>query len=181
MWLVTLLATVVLVDFASGLVHWVEDTFWEESTPVFGSWMVTPNVVHHQDATAFVTKSWFESSWDLLAIGALVALSASWLDELKWPVWVFIVFGVNANQIHKWSHTPNFRLPVPVRILQGLWLLQGSKHHAHHHRGDKNSAYCLITPFLNPILDALGFWRALERATIPLFGAPRRIDIADGT
>ena len=33
------------------------------------------------------------------------------------------------------------------------------------------------TPFVNPVLDRLGFWRGLERVLVPLFGAPRREDL----
>ena len=46
-----------------------------------------------------------------------------------------------------------------------------------HHSGEKNTRYCVVTPFVNPVLDRLGFWRGLERVLVPLFGAPRREDL----
>lgn len=176
-WLVTLAATLALVDFVSGLVHWAEDTFFVESTPVVGRWLVVPNVIHHENATAFVSNSWLASSWDLLAVGALVGVAAWHFDALAWPAWLFIVLGVNANQIHKWNHMPPARRPAAIRLLQRLHVLQSSSHHAAHHRGKKNTHYCVITPFVNPILDWTGFWRALEGITVPGLGAPRRVDL----
>jgi len=177
MWLITLIATLALVDFVSGIVHWAEDTFGTHSAPIVGRWIVMPNEVHHRDATAFVSNTWLASSWDLLAVGALVALATWHLDAWSWATWLFIVLGVNANQIHKWNHSPAANRPASIRFLQRVYLLQSSWHHAAHHRGAKNTSYCVITPFVNPILDSIGFWRALETITVPLFGAPRRSDL----
>jgi len=166
------------VDLVSGLVHWVEDTFWTEKTPLLGRWVVTPNVLHHHAPSAFVEKSWLESSWDLLLVG-LGILAVAWATHcLNWQVWLFVVFGANATQIHKWTHLPARRLPWAVRALQRVRILQSATHHAAHHRGAKNSAYCVITPWVNPVLDRLGVWRALERLLVRKGAAPRRVDLA---
>ncbi len=167
---------ILLADFVSGAVHWAEDTFGGESTPVVGRWIVKPNVLHHRDGGAFVTNSWLASSWDLLVIGLLVLTAAWWLGLLTWHVWLFVGIGVNANQIHKWSHAPRSRVPKLVRVLQKVGILQSPAHHAGHHRGDKNIRYCVVTDFLNPILDSLGWWRTLERL-VPLWATPRRQDM----
>jgi ubiquitin-conjugating enzyme E2 variant len=55
--------------------------------------------------------------------------------------------------------------------------MQSATDHAGHHCGDKNTDYCVVTPFANPLLDRIGFWRGLERVLVPLFGAPRREDL----
>jgi ubiquitin-conjugating enzyme E2 variant len=94
-------------------------------------------------------------------------------------VWVFAIVGANANQVHKWNHMPKDRRPLLIRGLQQLRLLQSPRDHAAHHRGEKNTAYCVITPFLNPLLDATRFWRGLEKLTVPWIGAPRREDLLD--
>jgi hypothetical protein len=36
-----------------------------------------------------------------------------------------------------------------------------------------------VTPYTNPLLDKIGLWRGLERALVPVFGAPRRDDLRD--
>lgn len=65
-------------------------------------------------------------------------------------------------------------MPRPIRILQRLGILQGPAGHAVHHRLDKDTACCVITPCLNPLLDGLGFWRTLERLVVRPDWAPRR-------
>ncbi len=175
-WALQIPCAILLADLLSGLVHWAEDTFGTETTPVVGPWIVAPNVLHHTDGSAFVAKSWFASSWDLALVALLsVALSIAggWFGS---GVVVFVLLGANANQLHKWCHAAA-RAPLPVRAAWRLGLLQGPGHHARHHRGDKHAAYCVVTPFVNPVLDRLGFWRALERVIVPFVGAPRRDDL----
>ena len=168
---------ILAVDFASGLLHWAEDTFWSEKTPVLGRWIVTPNVLHHRDGGAFIRNSWLQSSWDLMAAGLLILGTTWFLNALSWHVWLFVALGVNANQIHKWAHLAPPGVPVCIRLLQRIHLLQSPTHHAIHHRGDKNSSYCVITEVLNPLLNRVGFWRGLEWALVPVWSAPRRTDI----
>jgi hypothetical protein len=168
---------ILIADLVSGLVHWTEDTFWTEKTPVVGNWIVRPNLLHHRDGHAFTRNSWLQSSWDLVLAGALILLVAGLLNLDSWPVWLFVVIGANANQIHKWAHMPPAAVPAWVNLLQRLHLLQSASHHAAHHRGGKDSNYCVITEVMNPVLDRIGFWRVLERILVPLWGAPRRTDI----
>lgn len=166
----------VLVDFVSGFVHWAEDTFGAESTPIVGPWIVTPNVLHHRDPGAFVSKRWFASNWDLALVGVIVVAVAAMTGHLGAPVVLFAIAGANANQIHKWNHVPG-RAPWYVRGLWATGLLQRPRHHARHHAGRKNTHYCVVTPFVNLVLDHIGFWRALERIVVPITGAPRREDL----
>ncbi len=171
------LLVVLCVDFLSGLVHWAEDTFWTEDTPLLGRWVVRPNVLHHADGAAFVHDSWLESSWDLALAAWLLLLACAAAGCLTWHAWLFAALGANANQFHKWAHAPRREVPAPVRWLQRLRLLQPPSHHAAHHRGQRNTAYCVVTVLLDPVLDRLGFWRALEALLVPPGGAPRRPDL----
>jgi plasmanylethanolamine desaturase len=168
-----LVAVWLLVDFVSGVVHWAEDSYGGETTPVIGRWVVAPNVLHHRDASAFVRSSWFASSWDLAAVGATILAVAGLAGVLTWHVALFVLIGANANQIHKWNHMRHSSVPLAIRALQRLRLLQSSRHHAQHHRGAKNSHYCVITEVLNPLLDRVGWWRMLERLLAPVLGLPR--------
>ena len=177
--LIEAVSVVLLLDFVSGLVHWAEDTFWVEDTPVIGPWIVRPNVLHHHDASAFTRKTWLQSSWDLLTVGFLIIAAAGYWNWLSWQVWLFVAIGVNANQIHKWNHMPSRNVPAPVRALQKIWLLQSANHHAVHHHGEKNRHYCVVTNVLNPLLDRLRFWHGLESIFVPMWGAPRREDLRD--
>ena len=165
---------VLLADLVSGTVHWAEDTFGSEKTPLIGKWVIRPNLEHHRDAGAFTRKTWLESSWDLLGAGAALLCVAAWQGLLTWHVWLFTLLSVNANQIHKWNHLPPARVPRPVLLMQRLRLLQSRRQHLEYHRGAKDRCYCVITDFVNPVFDRLRVWRLLERLLAPIFGAPRQ-------
>jgi ubiquitin-conjugating enzyme E2 variant len=163
-----------LADFVSGVVHWAEDSYGTEATPVIGRWVVAPNVLHHRDPLAFVGKSWIGSSWDLAIAGVAIVAVAALAGVLTWHVALFALLGANANQIHKWNHMRRASIPPPIRAMQRLHLVQSAHHHVQHHRGTKDSHYCVITNVLNPILDGAGFWRMLERLLAPALGMPRQ-------
>lgn len=169
--------TLLAIDFVSGIVHWAEDTFFTEDTPLFGEWLVKPNVLHHEQPAAFITKSWWQSSWDLV-IAALVISGVAYLtNHLNWQLLLFCFLAANANQLHKYAHLSTKQTPRLVRFFQNAGILQKARHHALHHSGEKNQAYCVITPYLNPVLDYLGFWRRLEKILLYFLPAPRRKDL----
>ena len=171
------IATCVLVtDFVSGLLHWLEDAYGREDFPITGRLFTKPNMLHHQNPRAFVRNSWWRSSWDLLCISAAIVFIAWLFGCLTWHVWLFAALGTNANQIHKWAHRSQQENGWLISFLQYCRILQSPRHHAHHHSDPKNSHYCVLTDFLNPVLDRMGFWTALERMIWRLFGIPRRPD-----
>lgn len=180
------LAVVLLADFVSGLFHWVEDSFWSEATPLVGPWLVAANTEHHRDGLAFVAKTWWQSSWDLVLGGVVVCGAAFACGLLTWHVVLFAALVANANQFHKWAHMELFgkkvpkgarRAPLLVRWLQRAHVLQSPRHHAVHHRGRKNTHYCVITEWVDPVLDRVGFWRGLDRLFLTPRNAPRRLDL----
>jgi hypothetical protein len=171
-----IVVTVLIADFVSGLFHWLEDAYGRPDWPVIG-WLITqPNILHHHDPRYFARHSWFHSSWLLLCISILIVAVAWCCDLLTWHVWLFAILGANANQIHKCAHrSPAENGPV-ISFLQRIWLLQTPRHHAHHHTNPKNSHYCVLTNFVNPIVDRIRLWVALEAAVRTLFRLRRRVD-----
>jgi plasmanylethanolamine desaturase len=169
-------AAVVLADFISGLVHWAEDAYARADTPIIGRWIANANIEHHAKPRAFVARSWLSSSWDLLLVGTGIIAFTWWTETLSWAVWVFVLFAVNANQIHKWAHQNPRENPLLVTWLQRARLLQTQRHHARHHSGKKNTHYCSITNFVNPVLERLNFWERVERFNEFAFGLKRRPD-----
>jgi hypothetical protein len=152
-----------LADFITGFIHWLEDSFWSPETPILGKWVVIANLAHHQNGQDFLKKSWLESSWDLLLAGIITLGVATFSHKVSWELLLLTVILINANQIHKWAHITRFEnKPYLIGLLQKLYILQRTDHHGQHHRKPNNSHYCTVTNLLNPVLDKLHFWRALE-------------------
>jgi hypothetical protein len=176
-----IIVTVLIGDFVSGFFHWLEDAYGREDWPITGRLITKYNILHHHDPRHFTRNSWLESSWIMLCIIGLIVLAAWALGVLTWQVWLFAALGVNINQIHKWAHrTPaeNGRL---ITVCHRLHLLQTPRHHAGHHTDPKNSHYCVLTNFLNPVLDWIRFWQGLEWVIWKLFRVRRREDASVGT
>ncbi len=169
---------VLLADFFSGLVHWAEDAYVRRDTPVVGKWIGEANIEHHVRPRAFVVRGWWASSWDLLLTSALVLMGAWWIKALTWKVWLFAAVSTNANQIHKWAHRAPHENGRVITMLQKFKLLQTQRHHAQHHSGQKNSHYCSITNFLNPLLEEINFWQGVEYVIEKTLGYKRKPDIS---
>jgi ubiquitin-conjugating enzyme E2 variant len=87
---------------------------------------------------------------------------------------LFALLVANANQIHKWAHMNSAEVPPLVRWLQQAHILQTPRHHGRHHSGARTTHYCVITNFLNPLLEEVMFWSRMERAIERLIRARRR-------
>ena len=164
-----LAGVVLLADLVSGVVHWAEDAYARfkpvRKLPLINT-IALENDLHHRRPRDFLARSWWASSWDLVLLGSGVLLAACLLDRMSAAVLLFVLLAVNANQIHKWTHRHPRENPWWVTQLQRLYLLQTPRHHGRHHQGDKNTHYCVVTNFLNPLLEEVDFWRRLEK----LFG-----------
>lgn len=158
------LGIILLADFVTGVIHWLEDSFWSPETPILGKWIVEPNLAHHQNGQAFLQKTWWQSSWDLVLVSLLLVTVCIAFNVFTWEIALFALITANANQIHKWAHMTNKNpsKPAIIQFLQRIYLLQTPMHHGQHHRKPNDSHYCTVTNFLNPILDSLKFWRGLE-------------------
>lgn len=166
------------VDFLSGVFHWLEDAYGSPFWPVVGRHVTKPNILHHYVPRSFVTNSWYLSSRLLLLICSLLALTALALDVFSWQVALGLLIGVNANQVHKWSHRTRHENGPFVVFLQRARLVQSPSHHHRHHIAGKDSHYCVLTDFLNPVLDGIGFWRGVEWVIFRMTGVRRRNDEA---
>lgn len=171
-----LFGSIVLADLVSGLVHWFEDTYVHAKMPLVGKWLgqiAADNRLHHEKPRAFLQKTWWQSSWDLVLVSSLLVLGAWWLKKLDAAVLLFTVLTANANQIHKWTHQSPAEKGWLIHRLQKLYILQTPREHGRHHSGEKDSHYCTITNFTNPILEKLRFWKRLEWMLEHGFGIKR--------
>ena len=174
--LLRIIVTWFVMDVISGFVHWSEDSYGHPSIPFVGRHVTKPNLLHHYRPRAFVANSWYSSS-DLLLVACLASLLiALALGRLTPMVVLAAVLGANANQIHKWSHRTPGENGAMIVAMQGLKLIQSPGHHNGHHSDGKDSRYCVLTDFINPILDWCHFWRGLEFWIWRIFGVKKRND-----
>ncbi|HXI70421.1 MAG TPA: fatty acid desaturase CarF family protein [Verrucomicrobiae bacterium] len=174
--LLKFLATVFAAEFAAGFVHWFEDAYVREHTPVIGKFVGRPNTIHHHYPRHMTRNSWWHSSWDLVLIATVLLVAAWAVGWLTWQVWLFAILAANANEFHKWAHRTRKENGRVISFLQEIKILQTSRHHALHHTDPKNSHYCTITNALNPVLDAMRFWEGLEWLLAKTIRLPRQPD-----
>lgn len=170
-------ALYLLADLITGAFHWAEDTLGTEDTWLWGPLFVRPNIRHHEDPQFMNTIPWYINNLPIVGGVATFLLATALLGGLSWQAWVLALFVGITQQVHRFQHRPTVRLPRPVLRLMRLGLFQNARHHWRHHTAPHTSCYCVLTPWLNPALDRIGFWRGLERILAPVFGAPRRPDI----
>ena len=167
---------VMLADFAAGVVHWIEDAYVREDTPLIGSFIGKANVIHHHLPRYMTRNNWWQSSWDLLCLSALMVAGAWALGVLTWQVWLFAAISTNANEVHKWSHQTRKENGRIISFLQDAHVFQTPHHHAVHHTNPKNVRYCPITNLVNPILDGIRFWDGVEWVLTRTISLHRRPD-----
>jgi hypothetical protein len=170
---------ILAVDAITGVIHWACDTWGSPRTPWLGPGLIRSFREHHRDPTAICRHDWIEVNREpALAAGlgfVLLGLLPGWAGEhpaLHAFAWTLLSFGAIANQVHRWAHEA--RRPAAVRWLQRSGLVLSPARHARHHRVPHAAAYCIANGWLNGPLDALGFWRALERGIRTGFPGRRR-------
>jgi ubiquitin-conjugating enzyme E2 variant len=171
-------------DLASGLVHWGFDTWGSGETPIVGKTFIIPFRVHHSDPMD-ITRHGFAATNGHTALVASPVLALALLLPGSWaitPALMVLVLSMCAgvfatNQFHKWAHEET---PAGwVQWLQRSHLVLGRAHHALHHARPYARNYCITSGWLNGALDAVGFFRGLERAITAVTGAkPRRDDLS---
>jgi ubiquitin-conjugating enzyme E2 variant len=176
-------AGVLAADFVSGLVHWACDTWGSEHSRWFGSSLIRSFREHHRRPQAMVAHDWIEVNGEAATAAAaffalmLLGGPAAWLREHPGAytfAWATISVGALSNQLHQWTHRP--APPRLARILQRAGLILSLRRHAPHHRAPCVNRYCISTGWMNEPLDAIHFWRGLERAIRWSTGAEPRAD-----
>lgn len=154
-----------LADFLSGLFHWIEDRFGpgREHWPVLGRLIFRPNLAHHDDPTLFLEAGFIGRNWTTWAVVAPLAAVLFWLFGSQVWIWTAAVGGAFANEVHAWAHRKTWA-PKWAHKLQGWGVIQSPKHHAVHHVPPYARNYCIISDWLNPVLDGLRFWSLIESA-----------------
>lgn len=147
-----------IADFLSGFWHWIEDRYFDESWPIIGKYIAKPNTLHHAQPSAFLANDYWTRNWTTILPAAVACLLfPSW--------WLVFLFVSQANEIHAWAHQ---RCSSWVRALQETGILQSPRHHGEHHRSPFDVKYCVMSDWLNPILDYFQVWRWMEYFISPI-------------
>lgn len=156
-------------DFISGLVHrWEDRALTGQSRMAFLNRVRADNERHHLRPQALCEGTWWSNiSTTAPAAWALAALAALTGHGFWALTFTFLGFG---NLVHRWAHDRLEDRPVLVVAAQRIGLLAGPSHHAGHHfrRGRKVSReeadrrFCVMSAWLNPVLDRIRFWHALS-------------------
>jgi len=150
-----------LADLLTGIVHWWMDRFGKVEWPIIGPLFIQANVEHHATPLDFLGASLLKRNRGLWAATGLI--SGLWLLALGPSVLWFTTTVVAAfsGEIHVISHRPG-NAGLLLRTLRAAGLVQSPAQHARHHRTPNDSCFCVVTNWLNPVLDELRIWSRLE-------------------
>jgi hypothetical protein len=170
-----------LADLASGLVHWLADTYGTEHTPLVGQLFVKLFRVHHSDPDNITRTGFVRINGDNSMLAALFMLGMLGLRELgigpasSWALTMLATFSFAitfTNLLHQWSHRKD--PPAFARLLHRFRLVLTPEAHARHHKAPHLSDYCITFGWLNPVLDGIDLFRRMERGLAALGIEPTR-------
>lgn len=168
--LLQILLCILITNFISGVGHWWQDAYSNPKWPVVGQIVAQANLDHHASPRKFLKNSWLLRNSTPLVLAALIGLLFWVLGGLTWQVALVLLLLSLINEFHAFSHRTYKESGRLVVALQRIGLLQSRKHHGWHHRAPYDCHYCILTNWLNPLLDRLNIWYYLELVVAFLFG-----------
>ena len=170
------LGVILAVDFASGFIHWLEDSYGNKKWPLLGKWIIEPNIRHHHEPRYFTKSNFWKRNLVTGIISASLLLFISLIGWFHWTWVLAAVIGSITNEIHCWAHRSPRENGKVITFLQKAKILQSPRGHATHHTDPKDRSYCTVTDWLNPLLDGFDFFARIERFVFKTTGIKRRID-----
>ncbi len=160
---------ILISDLLTGTFHWLEDAYGNPDLNWIGKKIIIENIEHHQFPRKFLKSTFFDRIKISLIIGVVIAGILLYFDLLNWIVGAIIFYSSMANELHAMAHRTDKENGKIVCFLQKLGLIQSRKMHGIHHSSPYNVNYCVLTNYLNPILNIIKYWETLE-FLIGLFG-----------
>jgi len=166
---IVILGAWLLADFISGVAHWAQDRILVPSKNNFKNKIIMDNVLHHTKPAEMLKFSLLENIRIAIFVMWPIALILYLMGSptVIWLAFFFVAFG---NGVHWFSHQR--RVNFLVRFLQRIGLFTSFSHHRQHHQSagklvDRHNAkikFCVMTNWVNPLLDRIQFFRFLEMA-----------------
>jgi plasmanylethanolamine desaturase len=165
-------------DLLTGLVHWWQDTYGNPTWPIIGKYVVKPNLKHHDDPRAMLQVSYWNRCGASVVAG-IVIIGILLLCNASWQAIVLFAFSSQGNEIHAMAHRTDKENGKIIMFLQKIGIVQRRRTHGWHHKAPYETNFCVMTEFLNPPLNRIGFFPKLERliqkfGIKPLRGDPIR-------
>jgi len=170
----------IVVDLIGGTIHWWEDTYAQEDWPLIGPLVAKPNLEHHMRPRAFTKTSFWQRNrmiWPVVGVIAVVIIAVFGLNIFTLAM---LMTGLLAGEVHVWAHRTPKENGRFINALQKYGVVQNFRHHLNHHSGTKESHYCVVTPWVNPVLERLNVWEGLTAGVERFTGIkPREETITD--
>lgn len=150
-----------VADFGSGVIHWGQDRYGSPRWPVVGG-VVRDTIRHHRKPRGFTQMPFWQRSWRVFCLAAVVGAVFTFIGApIAFIAPLVLAIGLS-NEIHVAAHSSPKNNGVLITTLQSTGVIQSQAHHAAHHRHLKNTNYCTVTNWLNPLLERARFWRRIE-------------------
>jgi hypothetical protein len=171
--------SVLIADFITGIMHWAEDTWLAPGkSALLDRFIVTDNIDHHRNPGKIRVGNYWATNRVTIALAAIATALLLLFHVHAWEVYFVVAILSQSNQIHMWAHSS--RNPRIVTFLQRYGILQSAAHHAKHHKNPYASRFCTVTEYLNPVLDGIGFWHAIEKLAVRCGATVQRTTAARG-
>lgn len=155
-------------DFITGIIHFIEDTYFTENTLLIGN-IIKRNREHHLKPRLMLNHTTFKTIETSLYLGLFLMFVLYIYKLLNLFSFLLILSGIFGNLIHKWAHQMENEKILLTKILQNLYIIQSSYQHSVHHKEPYTKYYCVMGALLNPLLEKINFWRKMENVIYILF------------
>mmetsp|Transcript_7200 Transcript_7200/g.13438 ORF Transcript_7200/g.13438 Transcript_7200/m.13438 type:complete len:360 (+) Transcript_7200:98-1177(+) len=173
--LATILASWVLADLGSGVLHWSVDNYGNGRTPIMGN-IIAAFQGHHSAPWTITYRGFCNNVWKLCipfgvpTVGAITYLAGPEHPMVSLFFAVFCFNEIMSQELHKWSHMTKKEVPEWVNTMQDLGISIGRVAHAKHHMAPYDGNYCIVSGICNEALDNSGFFRWMEHRVYEMNG-----------
>lgn len=171
----TIIATWILADFGSGVLHWSVDNYGNGRTPVMGN-IIAAFQGHHSAPWTITYRGFSNNVWKLCipfglpTVAAITYLAGPENPMVSLSSSIFCFTEIMSQELHKWSHQTKKEVPDWVNTMQDLGISIGRVSHSKHHTAPYDGNYCIVSGLCNDMLDNSGFFRSLEHIVYKMNG-----------
>jgi ubiquitin-conjugating enzyme E2 variant len=165
-----ILLAILLADFMTGIVHWWEDAYGNPNWSILGKSLIEPNLRHHKYPREFIKGSYWSRINTSMYLGLLLLGLCCLFSIFNIYSFICIAIAAHGNEIHRLSHQTDKENGRLIVLLQKTGIMQSRRHHGLHHNSPFECNYCVMTNFVNPVLQSINFWHYTEQFLAVFFG-----------